>query len=99
MIVRLYKAQIKNGRESEWEQVIQDVALPLMRKQSGLVDAFYTWDTWTGGREFVFVSLWRSLDDIKKFAGKDWDRPVIPDEEKPLLQSAKVEHFEPLRAK
>jgi heme-degrading monooxygenase HmoA len=99
MIVRLYKAQIKPGMEKKWEEVIRDVALPLMRKQKGLVDAFYTWDEWTGTREFAFVSVWRSLEDIQAFAGKNWDQPVIPEEEKPLLKSAKVEHFGPLRAK
>lgn len=98
MIVRLYKAKIRPGQEKKWDQIIQDVALPLMRKQAGLVDAFYTWDTWDGGKEFAFVSLWASLDAIKKFAGKNWDQAVIPEEEKPYILSTRVEHFEPLRS-
>jgi heme-degrading monooxygenase HmoA len=98
MIVRLYKAHIKPGKEQEWERVIQSVALPLMRKQSGLVDAFYTWDTWGATREFAFVSVWKSLEDVKRFAGAHWDQPVVPEEERPLIQSCRVEHFEPVRS-
>lgn len=99
MIVRLYKARIKSGKEVEWERVVRDVALPLIRKQRGLLDVFYTWDTWGPTKEFAFVSVWNSLDDVKRFAGKDWSQPVIPEEEKPYLESARCEHFEPLKTR
>ena len=36
--------------------------------------------------QYVTVTVWRSLDDVKAFAGADWDRVVILPDEAAMLE-------------
>lgn len=94
MIVRVYRASVRKGKESEWDRIIRDVALPLVKRQKGIRSCRYGWTVGSGAKEFFFVSEWDSLEDVKRFAGKDWEQPVIPEEEKPMLESGRCDHFE-----
>jgi hypothetical protein len=40
----------------------------------------------TDSDEFVMVTIWNCLADLKSFAGDDWQKVVIPEEEVPLLK-------------
>lgn len=47
------------------------------------------------GTEFLFVSLWQSMDDVARFAGTDIDRAVyFRDDRRVLLELApRVDHY------
>ena len=51
-----------------------------------------------GRAEFVFISIWDSLESIKAFAGPDYDKAVYyPEDEKFLLElDPHVAHYEVL---
>ncbi len=42
----------------------------------------------------MLVTIWHSTDTLKAFLGADWDKSVIPEEERPFIASATVEHYE-----
>ena len=48
--------------------------------------------------EFLFISLWESLDAIRRFAGPEIDRAVYYPEDREFLQemAPQVEHYEVL---
>jgi hypothetical protein len=48
----------------------------------------------TDSDEFVMVTIWNCLADLKSFAGDDWQKAVIPEEEVPLLKKTTVHHYD-----
>ncbi len=94
MIVRIFRAKVHRGKQSDFKAKVQQLSIPLVQRQKGLV-AFYSGEPMTASpEEFVMVTIWRSLDDLKAFAGEDWNMSVIPEEELPLLRETFVHHYE-----
>jgi len=48
----------------------------------------------SNSNEFVGVSVWKDLSDVKAFAGSDWEKSVIPADELPLLETTSTNHYE-----
>ena len=91
MILRIYRARIVAGREQEFEALARVHGVASLRKARGCTAFHFGWSVPAG--EFVTTSYWASLEDVKAFAGADWQKPVIPPEEAHLVASAGCEHF------
>lgn len=93
MIIRVFRAQVHPGMQQQFKKKVQQLSIPLVQRQKGLV-AYYSGEpTETAPGEFVMVTIWRNLEDLKAFAGENWNRSVIPDEELPLLSETFVHHY------
>jgi heme-degrading monooxygenase HmoA len=93
MIVRVFRARVRPGSAADFEVMLREQSIPLLKAADGLV-------SWWGGRplgetgEFVVVTVWRDLASLQEFAGPDWQREgVIPDE-LPLLEETVLHHYE-----
>lgn len=94
MIIRVFRARVHPGMQEQFKEKVQQLSIPLVQRQKGLI-AYYSGEpTEAAPDEFVMVTIWRSLDDLKAFAGEDWNRSVIPEEELPLLSETFVHHYE-----
>ncbi len=94
MIIRVFCARVRPGKQEEFERLVRDQSIPLVTKQKGLV-AFYSARPFgSNSNEFVGISVWRDLSDIKAFAGSDWEKSVIPADELPLLETTTTHHYE-----
>ncbi len=94
MIVRVFRARVRPGKSVEFESLVQQLSIPLVRKQKGLV-AFYSGrPTGASKDEFVMVTVWRDLASLKAFAGDNWEAAVIPEDERPVLRQTFVHHYE-----
>ena len=80
--------------------MMREVAIPMLKRQKGIMVAYI-------GRaleperqhQYVTVTVWRSLEDVKSFAGRDWDRVVVlPGEEKMLDGPPELEQSESLES-
>ncbi len=71
-----------------------------VRSIDGNVGAFVLEQTGGGRAEFLFVSLWESMDAVVGFAGRDVDRAIyFRDDERVLLElTPRVEHYEVVAA-
>ncbi len=94
MILRQFRVTVHDGKEKEFEEIFRDEILPMVKKQEGLVwvAAGKQWED--NPNVFCMTMLWRDLDAIKTFAGKDWKQARIEPSEAHLIQSNSVEHFE-----
>src|SRR5437868_15350266 len=94
MIVRVFRAKVWPGQQAEFKAMVEQLSVPLICSQQGLL-AYYPGQPMTcGPDEFVMVTVWESLDALKAFAGEDWRSPVISGEEFLLLEAACVDHYE-----
>jgi heme-degrading monooxygenase HmoA len=71
-----------------------------VRSVDGNVGAFILERTGNGRAEFVFISLWKSMDAVVGFAGSDVHRAVyFRDDERVLLEmTTRVEHYDVVAA-
>ncbi len=94
MILRVFHARVQPGKQSEFELKVGQNSIPLVRKQRGLIHFFAGRPMPSSPEEFTIVTIWRSLDDLKAFVGNNWTESLIPEPEKPLLDSTSVHHYE-----
>lgn len=82
--------------DRDFEQFLREVAIPLMRKQTGFVDVSVGRTRWGGPPGFVVISRWATLDHLKSFVGDKWQDPIILPEEDHMVKQVSVEHYETL---
>jgi len=94
MILRIFRARVQPGKQAEFEVKVGQHSIPLARKQRGLVHLYAGRPVATSPDEFAIITIWRSLNDLKAFAGENWNQSIIPDAERPLLDMTSVHHYE-----
>jgi heme oxygenase (mycobilin-producing) len=78
MIVRVFRAHIRQGHHAEFERKFREVSLPLVLAQPGIVSASIGRPVPSSPDEFVLISTWADTDSLRSFAGEDCTAPVIP---------------------
>jgi heme-degrading monooxygenase HmoA len=100
LIVRVARYRVKDGREQQFEKMLREKALPWLRRQRGIMVAYIGRAIEPERRfQYVTVTVWRSLDDVKAFAGDSWNTVVLLEGEAELLDGApQLEQSESLEA-
>ncbi len=98
MIVRVFRARVRPGKQAEFEALVKKLSIPLVMRQKGLVSFYSGRPLGRSKDEFVMVTVWRDLASVKAFVGDDWESAVIPEEERPVLRETLVDHNEVIDA-
>ena len=93
MIVRVFRAQIREGRVSDFKKMVQEQSIPWLEKSDGMLGYFPGEPSPDSPGEFVMVTLWRDLDALKSFVGNDWASPVVTEDEAPLVEQMFAHHY------
>ena len=93
MIIRVFRAKIREGREAEFKSMVQEQSIPWLEKSDGMVGFLPGEPLTTSSREFVMITLWRDVDALVAFAGEDWRTPVVTEDEAPLVEEMFAEHY------
>ena len=93
MIVRVFRARIREGRSLEFKKLVLTQSIPWLEGSDGMLGYFAGEPLTESSREFVMVSLWRDLDAVKAFAGDRWDAPVVTADEAPLVEEMFAHHY------
>ena len=100
MIVRVARYRVKEGLEKDWESMMLETGIPYLKSQRGIMVVYI-------GRaleperahQYVTVTVWRSMEDVKIFAGDLWDRVVVlPNEAEMLNGPPELEQSESLES-
>ncbi len=94
MIARVFRAKVRPGKQAEFQQKVEQLSIPLVKAQKGMLAYYPGKPLDPASDEFVMVTLWEDLGALKAFAGENWNRPIIPEEELPLLEQTFVHHYE-----
>ena len=93
MIIRIFRAKIQQDKVSEFKRMVQDQSIPWLENSEGMLGYFPGGPFDDNARDFVMITLWRSLDALEAFAGKAWDNPVVTEDEAPLVEAMFAEHY------
>lgn len=59
MIIHLFWARVRSGRQSEFQQKIEMLSIPLVKAQPGLLACYFEKPLDLTGNEFALVSIWQ----------------------------------------
>ena len=93
MIVRIFRAVIRQGRVDEFRRMVQEQSIPWLKDSDGMLGYFAGQPFGDNNREFSMVTLWRDLEALKAFCGEDWDNPVVTPDEVPLVEAMYADHY------
>lgn len=94
MIVRVFRAIVHDGKQSEFKDFFLNKARPYVEKQAGLISLYIGLPTELSPNEFLMVMHWKDIESIKGFAGETWNQAVILEEERHLLEEVFLHHYE-----
>ena len=86
----------KRGEANNYIRHLETETFPLISAISGFVKASILRRSTGDGVEFLIVTIWESMDAIKKFAGDDPEKAVVPGvvQRMMLTYEQRVKHYE-----
>ncbi len=96
MIARVWSAQATPSHAPAYAQHLKNQVLPTLKTLDDYVDALLLERTIADGVEIVVITVWRSLEAIRGFAGDELEHAVVAPEAAALLTryDRRVRHYE-----
>jgi heme-degrading monooxygenase HmoA len=100
MIARTWRGTTKAERADEYLEYLKETGVNEYAATEGNRGVFVLRRISDGRAEFLLVSLWDSMDDVKRFAGEQAERAVFYPEDDEFLVDREIEaiHYEVLVA-
>jgi heme-degrading monooxygenase HmoA len=96
MIARVWSAETTPAQAPAYADHLRAHVLPALRRVEGYAGAMLLERSTSGVVEVVVITLWRSLDVIRGFAGADLEHAVVADEAAAVLTKfdRRVRHYD-----
>ncbi len=96
MIARYWSGEVPSSRADDYQSYLERTGIRDLNATPGNRGVYVLRRTEGDRTEFVFVSLWESLDAIRAFAGPDVEQArYYPEDREYLLEmSPRVKHYE-----
>lgn len=98
MIARIWRGVTPESKNDEYYQYLLKTGVKNYRATEGNRGVYVLRRIKNSQAEFFLISLWDSFEDIKKFAGQDFEKAVYYPEDKEFLLELEpnVVHYEVL---
>ncbi len=93
MILRLYRARVREGRKSQLAAFVRDQAMSRALVTPGLLSFQPAVRETSVGPELAIVSTWSGFDDLTA-AGRDLESPLTMPELSEMLADGRADHYE-----
>jgi quinol monooxygenase YgiN len=80
VIIRIFRARAKPGASEELRRLAEEISIPFVDREPGLVARYAGRGIGATGEELVMITVWEDLEAVKNMTGEEWDEPVIPDD-------------------
>ena len=77
MILRVFRARIKQGCQAEWVALVKEHSFPLLTGVPGLLGFFAGNAFDSDSRDYIMTSVWADLESLKTWAGADWHQAIF----------------------
>lgn len=93
MIIRLFHAKVRPGRQADFKKVLEVLSLPSVQTRKGMIDFYPGQPMGSNGDEFVLVTVWKDLKGMEAYTLEEWAKTIIPEEALPLLSEWHVHGY------
>lgn len=94
MIMRVFQVSTHPGKQKEFGEFFHETAIPLMKRTSGLVSVIPGAPHPDTPTDFCMVMIWKDLESLKAFVGKDYQSAHIHPDEAELVRARTAKHYE-----
>jgi heme-degrading monooxygenase HmoA len=96
VIARVWHGNTTPEDADSYESMLKPELLPGISKAKGYKGSYLLRRENAGEVEFITILLWESLDDLRAFAGPDYETSIIPEERRKYLtrHEEKAAHYE-----
>ena len=96
MIARMWRGSAIRERANDYIKHLQESVTPELRQIDGFREIYLLRRDSSEGVEFLVITLWESMEAIRKFAGENPEVAVVAPAARVLFREydAKVKHFE-----
>jgi hypothetical protein len=97
LIARIWRGYTDTRNAKAYERLLQNVILPSIEEKHGHGVELLVRDLPNEGEnEFITICYFDGLEQVKQFAGDDYESCVVPDEARVLLKryDRRSQHFE-----
>ena len=96
MIARMWRGSAIRERAEDYVKHLEQSVVPELRKIDGFQGIYLLRRELSDGVELVVLTLWESMDAIRKFAGENPEVAVVAPAARVLFREydAEVKHFE-----
>lgn len=85
IIARLWHGMTTVENASQYEELLRSEILPGIHRVEGYRGAYLLRREVPEGAEFVTLTLFESMDAVRRFAGDDLEKAVVPEQARRLL--------------
>ena len=94
MIIRLFHAKVRPGKQAEFKQALELISLPAFQSRNGMIAFYPGQPLGPSSNEFILVTVWKDAAALDQSRTKsDWARAVIPEEALPLIEEWNVHGY------
>jgi len=95
-IARIWRGRTLASKADEYEAYLLASGISKVRQTPGNLGVTVLRRADGNQAEFLVISIWDSLDAVKRFAGKDYDKAVLLDRDREYLLEVEptVRHYE-----
>jgi heme-degrading monooxygenase HmoA len=96
MIARLWRGSAAREKANDYLEHLQQNVFPELGQIDGYCGAYLLRRDLNDGVEFTVLTLWETMDAIRKFAGQDAERAVVAPAAQALLRDfdSTAAHYE-----
>ena len=100
MIIRVWTALASDEDQHKYFEHFQSEVLPVLQGLAGYDGATLSSRRSEEGIELLVITRWRSLEDLRAFAGPDIEQAVVADEAARILRTwaRRVKHYDVILA-
>jgi len=91
MVIRLFHAKVRQGKQAEFKKMLEVLSLPAIQRRRGMIALYPGQPVGPKADEFVLVTVWKdsaAVDDDR------WVKSVIPSEALSLLEEWHVAGYD-----
>jgi quinol monooxygenase YgiN len=93
MIIRLFHAKVKPGRQSDFKKTLELLSIPNIHSSNGMIAFYPGQPLGAHSNEFVLVTVWTEAAGEKYKTQTDWAKAIIPAEVMPMLEEWHVHDY------
>ncbi len=93
-VMRVFEVRAKSGYADELEKKLASTSISVVQGQPGNLGYFFGKQPSSDDHDFVFVSIWDSLESVKSYFGKEWESSYLPPGYAEIIEDCSIKHFE-----
>ncbi len=93
-VMRVFEVRAKPGYANELEKKLSSTSVSVVQGKPGNLGFFYGKKSSPDDHDFLFVSIWDSLESVKSHFGKEWESSFLPPGYAEIIEACSIKHFE-----